>query len=103
MLIPGFNHRAPGAWWNPERFEPERFSSERSEHRRHACNFIPFGGGAHKCIGMHFARLQAQLFVSQLLHCYDFATPARYRPRFQYFPLPRIRDGLPLHLTQRAR
>jgi cytochrome P450 len=103
MLIPGYNHHAPGAWSNPQRFDPERFSPERSEHRRHACHYIPFGGGAHKCIGMHFARLQAQLFTSQLLHCYDFATPAGYRPRFQYFPLPKIRDGLPLRLTPRTR
>jgi cytochrome P450 len=102
MLIPGFNHHAPGEWLNPQRFDPERFASERCEHRRHAFNYIPFGGGAHKCIGMHFARLQAQLFASQLLHCYDFATPRGYRPRFQYFPLPKIRDGLPLRLTPRT-
>jgi cytochrome P450 len=103
MLIPGFNHHAPGEWSDPQRFDPERFSPERSEHRRHVCNYIPFGGGAHKCIGMHFARMQAQLFASHLLHCYDFATPSGYRPRFQYFPLPRIRDGLPLRLAPRAR
>jgi cytochrome P450 len=103
MLIPGFNHHAPGEWSDPQRFDPERFSPERSEHRRHVCSYIPFGGGAHKCIGMHFARMQAQLFASHLLHCYDFATPSGYRPRFQYFPLPRIRDGLPLRLAPRAR
>lgn len=102
MLIPGFNHHAPGAWLDPERFEPRRFEPERNEHRRNAFNYIPFGGGAHKCIGMNFARMQAMLFASQLCHAYDFATPPRYRPRFQYFPLPRIRDGLPLRLTARA-
>jgi cytochrome P450 len=102
MLIPGFNHHAPGEWLNPQRFDPERFAPERCEHRRHAFNYIPFGGGAHKCIGMHFARLQAQLFAGQLLHSYDFATPRDYRPRFQYFPLPRIWDGLPLRLTPRT-
>jgi cytochrome P450 len=99
MLIPGFNHHAPGEW---QGFDPERFAPERNEHRRHAFNYIPFGGGAHKCIGMHFARMQAQLFASQLVHAYDFTTPPHYRPRFQYFPLPRIRDGLPLLLTART-
>jgi cytochrome P450 len=102
MLIPGFNHHAPSEWLNPHHFDPERFAPDRNEHRRHAFNYIPFGGGAHKCIGMHFARMQAQLFASQLLHAYDFATPPHYRPKFQYFPLPRIRDGLPLRLTLRA-
>jgi cytochrome P450 len=102
MLIPGFNHHAPSAWLDPQRFDPDRFAPERNEHRRNAFNYIPFGGGAHKCIGMHFARMQAQLFASQLLHSYDFVTPPHYRPKFQYFPLPRIRDGLPLLLTPRA-
>jgi cytochrome P450 len=102
MLIPGFNHHAPGEWPDPESFDPGRFAPERNEHRRHAFNYIPFGGGAHKCIGMHFARMQAQLFASQLVHSYDFTTPSHYRPKFQYFPLPRIRDGLPLRLTARA-
>jgi cytochrome P450 len=103
MLIPGFNHHVPGEWLNPQSFDPERFAPERNEHRRHAFNYIPFGGGAHKCIGMHFARMQAQLFATELLYRYDFSTPPRYRPAFQYFPLPRIRDGLPLQLTPRRR
>jgi cytochrome P450 len=102
MLIPGFNHHAPGAWQNPQNFDPERFAPGRSEHRRHACNYIPFGAGPHKCIGTHFARIQAQLFVAELSSSYDFVTPTNYRARFQYFPLPRIRGGLPLRLTPRV-
>jgi cytochrome P450 len=101
MLMPGFNHNCPEQWRNPESFDPARFSPGRCEHMKHHYNYIPFGGGAHKCIGMHFARMQSTLFISHFLSTYDFATPKGYRVKFQYLPLPKIRDGLPLLLRRR--
>ena len=50
-----YNHVIPGWWTEPHKFDPERF--ERGEHKQHPFLFHPFGGGAHKCIGMHFAKI----------------------------------------------
>ena len=58
VCIPSnYIHRLPDWWKSPDTFDPSRFSEEVAEHRKHAFMWIPFGGGAHKCIGMHFARM----------------------------------------------
>jgi cytochrome P450 len=101
LLIPGFNHYDPADWTDPDKFDPERFSPTRGEHRKNPYSFIPFGAGVHKCIGMHFARMQVAIFVSHFLRLYRFRTPPGYRPKFQYMPLSKIRDGLPLILSPR--
>jgi cytochrome P450 len=55
-------------WWNaPERFDPERFSPTRAEDRRHRSAFLPFGAGAHTCIGLQLANLKAKAFWHTLL------------------------------------
>lgn len=47
-------HRHPGAFPDPERFDPERFAETRPSR----WSYLPFGDGAHKCIGEHLARLE---------------------------------------------
>jgi cytochrome P450 len=91
-----FIHRAPGTYTEPARFDPERFSDARAEHRRHRCAWIPFGGGAHTCIGMQFATVQAKMVVAHLLRSLRWRTPEGRSPRRQIIPLPRPVDGLPL-------
>ena len=44
-------------WAEPDTFNPRRFDSERGE-KRHPYQWIPFGGGAHMCVGQHFATLK---------------------------------------------
>jgi cytochrome P450 len=48
-------HRHPGAFPDPERFDPDRFADGRPARWA----YLPFGDGAHKCIGEHLARLEA--------------------------------------------
>lgn len=94
--FPCFNHRMEEYWSEPERFDPERFSSERAEHKRHSFQFIPFGGGAHKCIGMHYAMMQAKLFLHQFLLNWRFRLHEGYTAEFEPIPLPKLKDDLPL-------
>ncbi len=93
---PGFNHRMAEWWDNPNLFDPERFAPERAEHKRHSFNYVPFGGGVHKCIGMHFAKMQVTAFMHQLLLRYRFKTFANYVPDLQAIPLPKPKDDLPI-------
>ena len=83
------NHRDPHFWSEPERFDPDRFSSSREEHKRHPFAYHPFGGGAHKCIGMHFARMMAKCVMHQLLLSQRITVPDGYQSKHLWIPLPR--------------
>lgn len=100
FLPPFFNHRMAKWWDDPLKFDPDRFLPERAEHKRHPFQFVPFGGGAHKCIGMHFATMNAKCFMYQFLRKYRFKTPANYNPWMQIVPMPRPGDMLPLTLER---
>ena len=58
-------------WDNPHTFDPERWLEPRNEHKRHPFSFVGFGGGAHKCIGMHFALMQTKNFLHQFLRRFE--------------------------------
>ncbi|MDY0006865.1 MAG: cytochrome P450 [Spongiibacteraceae bacterium] len=88
-----FNHRDANYWSDPERFDPLRFSPERAEFKRHSFCYHPFGGGAHKCIGLHFAAMQAKCFLHQLLLNCRLTCEPGYQPKLQWVPLPKPRDG----------
>ncbi len=92
-------HRSPLWWTNPEQFDPERFSAGRAEHRRHAYAWAPFGGGAHMCLGLHFAEMQVKAVLLPLLRSWQWSVPAGYAPSYAYAPIAKPRDGLPIRLT----
>lgn len=64
-------HRQEQYWPRPERFEPERWDPQAASERPHY-SFIPFGGGPRNCIGMAFARAEAQLILVRLLQRFRF-------------------------------
>jgi len=92
------NHYLEKYWREPFKFNPMRFAEGRQEHKQHPYLWAPFGGGAHKCIGLHFADM---LFKSVL-----FQTVKQFRVKFvdekqrdnkiQYIPFPKPKDDLPL-------
>jgi cytochrome P450 len=49
----------------PERFDPDRFTPER-EKELPRNTYLPFGTGQHKCIGKHFASMEAHLLLAGL-------------------------------------
>jgi len=101
FMPPAFAHYMDAWWTRPLEFDPGRFSPERAEHKRHAFSYIPFGGGAHKCIGMHFARVNALCFLHLFLLRYHFEA-AGSREHLSVLPLPKPTDRLPLRLHPRS-
>ncbi|MEW5808933.1 MAG: cytochrome P450 [Actinomycetota bacterium] len=96
---PSINHRLPELWTDPEKFDPERFTEPRNEHKRHRYAFAPFGGGAHKCIGMVFGQLEIKTVMHRLLTRYRLELPkAGYTPRYDYGGMPVPLDGMPIVL-----
>ncbi|MDB4930859.1 MAG: cytochrome [Myxococcaceae bacterium] len=91
-----FIHRDPAHWTRPEVFDPERFGEGRAEHKRHRFCWVPFGGGAHTCIGAQFATLQAKLVLFHLLRGYGWTLADAGSTRRQMVPFPKLRNDLPL-------
>jgi cytochrome P450 len=98
--IPSFSHYMEEYWTDPTTFDPDRFSPERAEHKRHSMAFMAFGGGAHTCIGMHFAIMSARLFLTQFLAKYKFEPAEGASERMNAIPLPRPADGARIKLTE---
>ena len=99
VTYPGMNHWLPEIWTDPLKFDPDRFTEPRSEHKRHRYAFTPFGGGAHKCIGMMFGQLEVKTIMHRLLRRYrlEFARPG-YQAKWDYGGMPIPMDGMPIVL-----
>ena len=96
VLSPIHTHHMEQWWSDPFRFDPERFAPARAEHERHSHSWVPFGGGAHMCLGFRFAELQVKTVMHQLLLRYRWSVPAGYRMPVQQAPISKPRDGLPV-------
>jgi cytochrome P450 len=96
---PSMNHRLPELWTDPDKFDPDRFAEPRNEHKKHRYAFAPFGGGAHKCIGMTFGQLEVKTVMHRLLRRYRLELPhPGYRPHYDYAGMPIPMDGMPIVL-----
>jgi len=101
MVIHGFNHFLEDYWTDPFKFDPARFSSERAEHKKHPFLYHPFGGGAHKCIGMHFSLIEFKCFLHKFILKYDFEARHKKLPGMIKFPIPKVRDNMQMELILR--
>lgn len=97
-VSPALTMRDPAIYSNPLRFDPDRFDDDRAEDKAHKFAFAPFGGGAHKCIGMHFAGFQAKAFLAALTRHGRIELTGEAYPDWQHVPIPMPRDGLPVRL-----
>jgi len=99
IAYPGVNHRLPELWTDPMKFDPDRFTEPRNEHKRHRYAFTPFGGGAHKCIGMTFGQLEIKTIMHRLLRRYRLELPRPgYTAKWDYRTIPVPMDGMPIVL-----
>jgi cytochrome P450 len=92
-------HRMPEHWPEPEKFDPLRFTPENSAGR-HKYAWVPFGGGAHMCIGLHFAYMQVKILMAHLLTRYEVVVAPGYAPKWQPWPIPKPGDGLKIGLKR---
>jgi len=99
-IAPWHQHYNPEYWTDPQKFDPERFSPERAEYKNHSFCYHPFGGGAHKCIGLHFASMLTKTLMHQVLMKYNYSLPEDFEPRFEWAPLPKP-SKLPIQWQRR--
>ena len=99
---PIHTHYMDAYWSEPLRFEPLRFSDARAEHKRHPYCWVPFSGGAHMCIGLHFAIMQVKLVMYEMLRRYRWSVAPGYEMPVQQSPISKPRDDLPVYFEERS-
>lgn len=65
-------HQNEDLYPDPDTFRPERFLDRTFAPHE----FLPFGGGARRCIGMAFALYEMKLVLAEVLRTYTLATDA---------------------------
>jgi cytochrome P450 len=98
-INPAYVHAMPEYWPEPEKFDPMRFTPEASRGR-HKYAWVPFGGGAHMCLGLHFAYMQIKILMWHLLREYRIELAPGSGAKWQAWPIPKPRDGLPLMILR---
>jgi cytochrome P450 len=96
-VTPGYTHMMAEHWPNPDQFDPLRFEPDQVR-ARHKYAWVPFGGGAHMCLGLHFAYMQIKLLMWHLLRNNKIELPAGSGDDWQAWPIPQPKDGLPVRL-----
>ena len=99
-ISPNVNHHLPEIWPDPDKFDPERFAEDRREDKVHQYAWEPFGGGVHKCIGLHFAGMEIKSLMHQILLRYRWSVPEGYVWPLDMTTLPVPKDGLPVRLEK---
>lgn len=84
----------------PEEFIPERFSEE-NVGRIPKYAYMPFGAGAHQCIGNGFAMMATRLILATVVQRYHLQVEDGYVPRPRSVVTMGISNKLPVRLTQR--
>ena len=88
-----WTHHSEEYWDNPFAFDPLRFTPDQVK-ARHKYAWVPFGGGAHMCLGLHFAYMQVKILLAQILQRYRIEAAEGYDPEWQDWPIPQPKDGL---------
>jgi cytochrome P450 len=94
-----YAHMMPDVWENPAHFDPMRFTPDKVRDR-HKYAWMPFGGGAHMCLGLHFAYMQVKIFFYHLLTTHRIVMPRGYAPDWRMWPIPQPKDGLPVRFER---
>ncbi|MDX6669318.1 MAG: cytochrome family [Solirubrobacteraceae bacterium] len=66
-------HRDPSIYPEPQRLRPERFLDSPPE----SYAYLPFGGGAHRCLGASLAQLEMRVVLSALIARFDLVRVER--------------------------
>jgi cytochrome P450 len=93
-------HLLPQIWQEPKAYDPGRFSSDASRHR-HRFAFVPFGAGAHGCLGANFAYVQIRALLRTILEDHELVLASDTPPRWYHWPNCRPKDPLPVELRRR--
>ncbi len=93
FFAPLILHRRPDYFANPDAFDPQRWLGPDPP----PFAYVPFGGGARRCIGEEFAMREASIVLQTLLVRYRFALAPG--PAVGIAPLVTLRPSGPVMLA----
>lgn len=99
-MSPYVMHRHPAYWEEPDCFVPERFAPEQEAERPNFVYF-PFGGGARKCIGQHFALMESMIIVPAIAQRFRLRLVPDHSVEPHALVTLRPRDGILVTLERR--
>lgn len=99
-VAPASTHRMGDHWINVEEFDPLRHAEPREEQKAHRFGYVPFGGGAHKCIGMAFGTNEVKAILHTMLTNFTFEIPDDYELEWDHTSLPVPTDEFPVTLRR---
>jgi len=92
-----------GDWWTrPDTFDPDRFAVGRAEEKKRPGQFMPFGAGAHACIGSMLSTLEVKAFWHAMLPRCRFRLAADYDARHEYKPMGSVSGPVKLVVEEIA-
>lgn len=95
VISPGFTHHYAGYWKEPFRFDPGRFLGEQKPMESRY-QWLPFGAGAHKCIGLHFSYIQSKVFLRALLRRFSVLPATPEKTEWFHIPFPHPKQSFRL-------
>ncbi len=90
-------HRRPDLYPEPMTFRPERFL----EHRFGLHEYLPFGGGARRCLGTTLAPMSMQIVLALVVSRWKLAPGAPGGAEIRYGTLVGPPEGLTIHFAPR--
>jgi cytochrome P450 len=105
LLMPIWSvHRDPRWWDAPEEFRPERWLTSEGEYDEAAPGhprgaYLPFGAGAHACIGKEFAWTEAALALAVLMPAWRPSVAPGARIGLRATATLRPAHGMPMRLA----
>ncbi|MEV6397183.1 cytochrome P450 [Streptomyces sp. NPDC051907] len=100
-ISPYVTHRMPEVWPQAAQFLPERWSPGHPAHRPATpSTYLPFGGGAHRCIGSPFATAELKTILIELLRRTELRLEAEATPASIMAMRPR--RGVPVVVRRRT-
>lgn len=108
LLIPTWVVQRDARWWSePEEFRPERWLDEHGQYDEKAPGqprgaYLPFGAGAHACIGQAFAWTEAVLALAVLVPNWRPTLAPDARVGIRASVTMRPAHGMPMVLNARS-